>query len=452
MLPASDKSKRTHNPIRHIVDNLKPPVDHPKAMMNLALGDPTAHGNLLCPTVLEDAVIEAIRGKKMNGYLPSVGLPAARKAIAEYSTLPGFPVHEDDVAIASGCSGALELVLTGMLNEGDNLLVPQPGFPLYQVIAESLGGGVKQYALDATKNWECDVSHMESIIDSKTRAILICNPSNPCGSNYSAAHLEAVVAVARRHNLPIIADEIYGRCVFHGVHTPIHVVAGDVPVIQVGGIAKEFVVPGWRLGWLIFRDGSPDKRLTDIKNGIKSLTQLILGACSLIQGALPRLLTPAEGSADDVSLKEFHSYYMQVLRENASIAKNAGAECPQISVIVPEGAMYAMVGLDIAQLEGITDDADFAKQILTEENVFFLPGKVFGMDNFVRLVMCMPAAKMVEAFARIKLFCARRAIPAAGSVLLVPVDVKDQVMPIVLIYQYLFVCFACYFWKYMYIH
>ena len=134
----------------------------------------------------------------------------------------------------------------------------------------------------------------------------------------------------------------------------------------------------------------------------------MVGACSLVQGALPRLLTPASGSPDDISLKEFHRYYMQVLRENANIAKQAGEECPQISVIVPEGAMYAMVGLNIDMLEGISDDADFAKQILTEENVFFLPGKVFGMDNFVRLVMCMPAAKMLEAFNRIKLFCDRR--------------------------------------------
>ena len=243
MIASSQKSKRTHNPIRHIVDNLKPPVDHPKPMMNLALGDPTVHGNLLCPSVLEDAVVGAIRDKKMNGYLPSVGLPAARKAIATYSSLPGFPVHEDDVVIASGCSGALELILSGMIDPGDNLLVPQPGFPLYQVIADSLGGGVKHYKLDSTKSWECDIEHMNSLVDSKTKAILICNPSNPCGSNYSAEHLTAVVAVARRHGLPIIADEIYGRCVFNGVHTPIHTVAGDVPVLQVGGKSMLSVMP-----------------------------------------------------------------------------------------------------------------------------------------------------------------------------------------------------------------
>jgi len=142
---------------------------------------------------------------------------------------------------------------------------------------------------------------------------------------------------------------------------------------------------------------------------------------------MPRLLTPEKGSDDEASLAEFHAYYMQVLKENASIAKKAGDECPEISVIVPEGAMYAMVGLNIHMLDGVTDDADFAKQILTEENVFFLPGKVFGMDNFVRLVMCMPAAKMLEAFSRIKLFCSRRSnLSKAANGAAVPLEVQEQ--------------------------
>lgn len=131
-----------------------------------------------------------------------MGLSSARQAIAVYNSLPGFPITEDDVIIGSGCSGALELVITGLLNPGDNLLVPRPGFPLYQVIADSLGGGVKHYSLLSDCNWECDIAHMESLIDENTKAILICNPSNPCGSNYSREHLLSVVAVARYTSPP----------------------------------------------------------------------------------------------------------------------------------------------------------------------------------------------------------------------------------------------------------
>lgn len=147
MIEASQKAKRTSNPIRNIVDNLKPPVNHPKKLLNLALGDPTVHGNLHCPSVLNDAVKDLLTLHSANGYIPSMGSTPARKAIAQYNSTPGYTVSDDDVVIGSGCSGALDLVLTGMINEGDNILVPQPAFPLYQVITESLGGHVKYYAL-----------------------------------------------------------------------------------------------------------------------------------------------------------------------------------------------------------------------------------------------------------------------------------------------------------------
>ena len=122
-----------------------------------------------------------------------------------------------------------------ILNSGDNILVPKPGFPLYQVISESLGGSVKQYSLKPEEAWNCDVAEMDRLIDSKTKAIVISNPSNPCGSNFTAEHLREIAAVARKHGLLIIADEIYCGLVFNGEFSPMHVHSGDVPVISVGG-------------------------------------------------------------------------------------------------------------------------------------------------------------------------------------------------------------------------
>jgi tyrosine aminotransferase len=119
---------------------------------------------------------------------------------------------------------------------GDNILVPKPGFPLYQVISESLGASVRQYPLLPETSWSCDLEQMEKLIDSRTKAILINNPSNPCGSNFTGSHLEDISAIARRHGLLIIADEIYGRLVFDGEFAPCHVYSGDVPVISVSGI------------------------------------------------------------------------------------------------------------------------------------------------------------------------------------------------------------------------
>lgn len=276
MIEPSKKCHRTHNPIRHIVDNLTPPQNHPKKMLNLALGDPTVHGNLFCPTVLQDNIHDLLSKSSANGYAPSPGIPSARKAIAAYNSTPDYLINEDDVIIASGCSGALELVLSALLNEGDNILVPKPAFPLYQVITESLGGSVKYYNLIAEKGWECDLQAMESIIDSKTKAIVINNPSNPCGSNFSSEHLLEIAKIARKFALPIIADEIYGRCVFNGQFSAMHLFSGDVPVISVGGLAKEFIVPGWRVGWLILHDKGTG-RLVEYKAGLKQLTQIIVG-------------------------------------------------------------------------------------------------------------------------------------------------------------------------------
>lgn len=461
MIEPSKKCHRTHNPIRHIVDNLTPPQNHPKKMLNLALGDPTVHGNLFCPTVLQDNIHDLLSKSSANGYAPSPGIPSARKAIAAYNSTPDYLINEDDVIIASGCSGALELVLSALLNEGDNILVPKPAFPLYQVITESLGGSVKYYNLIAEKGWECDLQAMESIIDSKTKAIVINNPSNPCGSNFSSEHLLEIAKIARKFALPIIADEIYGRCVFNGQFSAMHLFSGDVPVISVGGLAKEFIVPGWRVGWLILHDKGTG-RLVEYKAGLKQLTQIIVGkkifhflfftfglipfllfsllpyllspppsclslsslplsspllsssfslikgANTLIQAAIPKLLCPIPGSSEEESLKHFSTRYMDILRTNASLCMELAKDIPELTVIEPTGAMYVMIQININNLqETIKDDADFAKKLLEEENLFLLPGQCFNMPNFIRLVICPPEETIREAFQRFSLFCSR---------------------------------------------
>jgi len=247
---------------------------------------------------------------------------------------------------------------------------------------------------------------MDAQVDANTKAILINNPSNPCGSNFSADHLLQIAAVARKHRLLIIADEIYGRCVFDGTFYPMHLYSGEVPEVSVGGLAKEFIVPGWRVGWLIFHDKSTG-RLQEYKSGVKSLTQITLGAPSLLQASLPHLLCPGPRSKDANSLRQFSANYMSILRRNTQICMEEGRRCREISVIQPSGAMYAMLKVDIESLEDIRDDAEFARKVLEEENLFMLPGACFNMPNFVRLVICPPAEVLQEAFQRLRLFCDR---------------------------------------------
>lgn len=412
VIQSSHKAKRTFNPIRHIVDTLRPPEGHPKKFLNLALGDPTAHG-LNPPDVLRNAMHEHLDTNKANGYLPSTGDPKAREAIAKYSARENFPVSADDIIIASGCSGSVELAISAMLNEGDNILVPSPGFPLYQVIIESLGGTAKQYPLDPKKSWECDLAAMEALIDRHTRAILVNNPSNPCGANYSAAHLKAVAALARKHSLPIIADEIYAGIVFDGVFTPMNTVSGDVPVLSLGGLAKEFVVPGWRVGWIVVHDRHD--RLEEVKTGIKQLTQLIVGANSVVQACIPQVLTPAPGSDDEKSLKDYAEKYVNLLSTNSKASVELSKGCDGLEVIEAQGAMYAMVRVDMDAVSGVKDDTDFAQQLLQEENLIVLPGSCFGIKNFVRILTCPSQEVIEDAMQRISAFCDRRKHEESGS-------------------------------------
>ena len=225
------------------------------------LGDPTVGSDLPACAVAIDAATRAIQSPgHVAGYVPACGTWEARCAIARHHSFPGDTVSPDDVIVASGCSGALELVLTALLDQDSVLLVPMPGFPLYQVICESHGASIAHYHLDPTNNWEIDLNHLDKLMSSENvKGIVVNNPSNPNGSVYSKQHLKAIFHLCERHGLPIIADEIYGDLVFgDNIFTSMAEIMLEmgrtVPVIVTSGLAKQYLVPGWRVGWAVFYD------------------------------------------------------------------------------------------------------------------------------------------------------------------------------------------------------
>ena len=247
------------------------------------LGDPTAHNNFPTCQVAVDAIKSSLDSPSMAaGYVNACGTPEARESIASHHSFPesNLVVDPDDVVVASGCSGALELAITALLDEGSVLLVPRPGFPIYQVIAESHGASIAYYDLDPNKNWECNLEHVEQVINrierehilsssplpfensasaKIVRGIVVNNPGNPTGSVYSHNHLCEILRLAERCRLPIIADEVYGdlsfgEALFHPLAQVASSIQSQVPIITVSGIGKQFLVPGWRLGWLVFHD------------------------------------------------------------------------------------------------------------------------------------------------------------------------------------------------------
>jgi len=394
----SQCARQTCNPIREVVDGMKVEPCPTKPVISLSIGDPTIFGNFKVHKSIEETVIQCIKSGKSNGYGPAHGLLEARKAIAEKFSLTEAPLSASDVIIASGCSGALDIVVSSMFDSHHKLLIPRPGFSLYRTLAESKGFIVEEYNLLPEKNWEIDLVQLESLIDENTGAILINNPSNPCGSVFSKSHLLEIISLCKKYCLPIIADEIYDDMVFEG-HTfyPMASLTSEVPVIAVGGIAKKYLVPGWRVGWILIH--SRNGALDELKDAMIRQTQLIIGANTLIQAALPKILleTPTD----------FYKETIATLEHNVKLSKSILSKIPGLRVVEPQGAIYMMVGIEMGKFTSIKDDVEFTERLMCEESVFCLPGTCFRYPTFFRIVITAPPEQLEEAYHRLDTFCRR---------------------------------------------
>ncbi|KAF9918028.1 hypothetical protein BX616_010553 [Lobosporangium transversale] len=399
---ASIVAKRTSNPIRAIVDHIKVKPNVAKSMISLALGDPTLFGNFKIHESCTEAVSKQLHSYKSNGYPPSTGYPHARQAVADKFTRPDAPLTAQDVILASGCSGAIDMCIGVLCNEGDNILLPRPGFSLYQTLADSKGIEVRYYDLLPESNWEMDLKHLESLIDERTATVVMNNPSNPCGSVFKKQHLLDFLAVCERNHLPVIADEIYCDLVFSGNEFfPLASLTTTVPVLAVGGLAKKYLVPGWRLGWLFIHDRN-DIFGAEIRDGLNSLSQLILGPNSLVQSALQDILHNTDPA--------FYNDTRVQLEANAKMSTDILSKVPGLKVIIPQGAMYVMIGINVAEFKDIENDIVFTEKLLGEESVMCLPGSVFQCPNFIRIVFTSPSEVLQEAYNRMAEFCARHHI------------------------------------------
>eukprot|EP00834_Sanchytrium_tribonematis_P005332 NODE_316_length_9983_cov_1.089741.p3 type:complete len:327 gc:universal NODE_316_length_9983_cov_1.089741:3348-2368(-) len=315
---------RTNNPIRAIVDNIQEWNDNLEKIP-LSIGDPTIYGNFPVPESVNSAMIEAIRSGKANGYPPSVGYLRSREAVANFwSKTNNSKVEATQVILASGCSHALEMSIKALCNPGDAILIAKPSFSLYTTLAHSLNLQPVYYDLLPDKQWELDLAQLETILKThkNIKTILINNPSNPCGSNYSLHHLKDVIKVIEHFSIPIIADEIYANMNFEGSFHCIGELT-SLPVLSTGGIAKQFLAPGYRLGWVIVYHSEA------LLKGIVKLSQLILGPNSIIQSALPDIFENTPQS--------FFKDLNQTLKEHAMIVYNQLSTVT--NVVKPQGAM-----------------------------------------------------------------------------------------------------------------
>ncbi|KAI4325127.1 hypothetical protein MLD38_030550 [Melastoma candidum] len=385
-----------------LMDNLN--QDDPRVVIPLGHGDPSAFPSFRTPSVAEDGVVRALRSGQFNCYSSTVGILPARRAVAEYLSrdLP-YKLSPDDIFMTTGCTQAIEVVLTVLAQPGANILLPRPGYPFYDARASHSGLEVRYFDLLPEKGWEVDLKAVEDIADENTVAMVIINPGNPCGNVFSYSHLKQVAETARKVGIMVIADEVYGHQVFGSTpFTPMGLFGSIVPVLTVGSISKRWIVPGWRLGWLVTNDPEGIFKETGIVESIKGYLNISSDPPTFIQAGVPHILS----RTDD----EFFSRIICVLREAADICDAKLKEIPCINCRnKPEGSMFVMAKLDLSLLDGIKNDIDFCLRLAKEESVIVLPGVAVGLKDWLRITFAVEPTSLEDGLSRVKAFCKRHA-------------------------------------------
>ncbi|CDW80599.1 tyrosine aminotransferase [Stylonychia lemnae] len=395
-----EPSKRTdvYNLIRSVLEkDLKVPADLKKPLINLGLGEPSKANGFELPEVINEAMIESIKGETANGYTMSSGTLDARKAIVKKFSNPEFPFTVDDVVLSFGCSGAIYNAVSALCEEGDNILVPRPGFPLCYPISQNLNINLKYYDLLPEQGWEIDLNSLKSQIDENTKAILVNNPSNPCGSCFTKAHSLEILAVANEYKVPIISDEVYyGLAYGEGSEfNSFGNLTKDVPIICCSSISKIYCLPGWRLGWSIVYNNHG--YFDHVIQNLHKHAMIQLHPNSLVQQALPRILGEV-GEDHFTTLKN-------KLKEAAECAFNRLSQIRGLQPIKPSAAMYMMIKISLDEFCDIEDDVDFCKKMLHEESILAFPAQCFFAKDAFRIVICQ-STKNIEEFAdRLQDFC-----------------------------------------------
>jgi len=334
------------------------------------------------------------------GYTDSKGLFAPRKAVVHYTQEKGIAgVAVDDVYLGNGASELIAFGLNALLDDGDEVLVPAPDYPLWTAVVGLSGGRPVHYLCDEGSGWLPDLADLKRKITSRTRALVVINPNNPTGALYPADLLRELVDIAREHQLIIFADEIYDKTLYDGnTHTSIASLADDVLFVTFNGLSKNYRSCGYRAGWMVVSGNKRDAR--DYIEGLNMLASLRL--CSNTPGQLA--IQTALGGYQ--SIKDLVAPSGRLCRQR-DLAYGLLSAIPGVSVVKPKAALYMFPRLD-PKVYPITDDQQFAYDLLAEEKVLIVQGTGFNWpapDHF-RLVFLPNADDLTEAIGRIDRFLA----------------------------------------------
>ena len=381
-IPAATRLENVRYAIRDLAVLADEVAKSGKPMLLLNIGDPLKFDFQTPPHMIE-AVARAMREGK-NGYAPSSGTGEALRAIRGEAERKGIG-NVLDIFVTSGVSEAVDICFNALLNPGENVLCPCPEYPLYTAVVAKMGLEANSYELDEVNGWEPDLDDIRRKINRGTRGLVFINPNNPTGAVYSRRTLEGIAEIARQHNLVVFADEIYEKLVLEGKHESFAALAPDLPVVTFGGISKNYLAPGWRIGWGIA--SGPEAAMRPYVEGINKLLRARLCASYPMMCAIqPALEGPQTHLADAVG---------KLQRRRDRVVEWAQAT-PRVSCVPPRGAFYAFPRIDIPE-----PDEAFVKKLLVEKQVLVVHGSGFGQKpgtQHFRIVFLPDEATLGRAF------------------------------------------------------
>ncbi|UWE72326.1 pyridoxal phosphate-dependent aminotransferase [Corynebacterium diphtheriae bv. mitis] len=367
-------------------------------ILKLNTGNPAIFGFEAPDVIMRDMIASL---PTSQGYSTSKGIiPARRAIVTRYEVIPGFPAFDvDDVYIGNGVSELITMTTQALLNNGDEVLIPMPDYPLWTAATSLAGGKPVHYLCDEEDDWNPSIEDIKSKITERTKAIVVINPNNPTGAVYPKEVLQKIVDVAREHDLLILADEIYDRILYDGaVHTNIAALAPDLLCITFNGLSKAYRVAGYRAGWMI---------VTGPKNNARGFIE----GLDLLSGT--RLCANVPGQhAIQVALGGRQSIYDLTgqggrLLEQRNVTWEKLNAIPGVSCVKPMGALYAFPKLDLEYYD-IKDDAQLMLDLLRQEKILMVQGTGFNWDkpDHFRVVTLPWASQLSEAMDRLGNFLA----------------------------------------------
>src|SRR5688572_20444114 len=376
-----------------------------RTLVKLNIGNPGAFG-FRAPEHLQRAIADRI--SNTDPYTHQQGLPAAREAIADFHRKRGTRnASPERVFVGNGVSELIDLSLRALLNPGDEVLLPSPDYPLWSAATILNDGRPVYYRCQPENGFLPDPDEIEQLISSRTRAIVLINPNNPTGAAYPRELIERIVAIAARHKLLLMCDEIYDSILYDDAQfTPVAPIAGELPCLSFGGLSKVHRACGWRVGWAVL-SGDPVAS-GDFHHAMDLLGALRLCANVPAQHAVPAALTGPE------TIRELTAAGGRLHASRQAVV-DACAASAHLRVVAPAGALYAFPEV-VGDAAVAFDDQQFALELLEQEDVLVVPGSGFNVpgSRHFRVTLLPDAATIREVFARIERLLDRQAARAAS--------------------------------------